>query len=370
MIYYQVLPERKLPVRYLTYSSEQELVQGQVVKINLRNKVCWGLILDFLDHEEVFDKEKIKPISELVPIKLTKQQINFLFSFAFNSFNSPNDVLAAMLKPLQMLSQKYWTEIEENKIEEQKPKTETELSISNPKKANKDKNILSTSANKNAISQNDTVRNSLNLEIVGQNISLRIRYIIRSLVNNHLNDSILVIFPEKKQLYQALEGIDRTDNELAEKKTNIYTAEKNIESQKTVVNLLTQKSNLVFGTRQSLFLPWKTIDQIILVDEASSFYIQDQNQLYFDAREASFLFSQNFGANLNLLSTLPSVRLYNFYSDKISEGLLNKKSVFDKKSLKIKLLSREQKGSDFNQLLDSLENESTQVVDDSETKIY
>ena len=76
---------------------------------------------------------------------------------------------------------------------------------------------------------------------------------------------------------------------------------------------LNYKIRLIWGTRSSLFLPFANLSSIILIDEANSFHIQEQNGLYFDTREAVFLLHRACEIDLDFVSILPSVRFQDFY---------------------------------------------------------
>jgi hypothetical protein len=73
--------------------------------------------------------------------------------------------------------------------------------------------------------------------------------------------------------------------------------------------------NLVCATRSGIFLPFLKLDNIYLLEENSTFYIQEQNGLYFDARDMLFLIHSKYCSKLTFISSLPSVRLYNFYQN-------------------------------------------------------
>ncbi|MEM1312231.1 MAG: hypothetical protein AAGF07_02090, partial [Patescibacteria group bacterium] len=141
---------------------------------------------------------------------------------------------------------------------------------------------------------------------------------------------LLLIFPEKKYLEKILEEvISNHDFQSALKdKINIhmYAGDTNKKSKEAVWNLInfnndTKKLKIVFTTRVGLFLPFVNLNNIVLVDESNSMYIQDQNSVYFDTRVAAFLLAQAYQAKLTFLSSLPSIRLYNFYPKNVIKQL-------------------------------------------------
>jgi hypothetical protein len=124
----------------------------------------------------------------------------------------------------------------------------------------------------------------------------------------------------------------------------------------------TPRLQIILSTRSGLFLPFTTLTDIILVDEGNSMYIQDQNSLYYDTREAIFLISKAFNANISFISPLPSIRLYNMYNkEALEKQIINyaniiqkprkiKISRFDRKSSKYDLF-----GYEIEQILEGIE---------------
>jgi primosomal protein N' len=135
------------------------------------------------------------------------------------------------------------------------------------------------------------------------------------------------------------------------------------ENKKTVKSLLFASDffavKIIFGLKSSIFLPFNLngnlIADLILVDEANSFYIQEQNSLYYDARDSSFFFSQAFGANLYFVSTLPSVRLYNF-NPTLVEQKLRQSLDLDQKDLQIYLTQKNKQVDSYELFSRDIEN--------------
>ncbi len=339
MPFYQILPKQNLPIKFLTYFSEIGLDTGQIVQIPIKNKIRLGLVVAETQKKYITDKTKIKSVSRLLKVKFSQAQINFLFAFAYNTFNTPNNVLATMLNPIEMLTQKYWQQII--------PNNDTKITSENQEKNNQkvDDNLETSKQPKKGF-------NKLKIEIVQDDILFRIIYIIRSQLQELPKRPILIIFPEKKQLFSV---VDQILSDLKNFKVDIYTAEKNSSSQQTVANIITSQAEIVLATRHGLFLPWQIAPNLILLDESNSLYIQDQNKLYYDTRDACFIFSQHFVTNLTFITTLPSVRLHIFNSKELFKQLMINKSNKNKKLLKIKLLKRNFKRNNFFDLLELLE---------------
>jgi hypothetical protein len=124
----------------------------------------------------------------------------------------------------------------------------------------------------------------------------------------------------------------------------------------------TPKLQIILSTRSGLFLPFTTLTDIILVDEGNSMYIQDQNSLYYDTREAIFLISKALNANISFISPLPSIRLYNMYDKQSLEKQMTKYEDIIQKPRKIKITRFDKKSSKYDlfgyeieQILEGLE---------------
>jgi primosomal protein N' len=201
--------------------------------------------------------------------------------------------------------------------------------------------------------------------ILDIDITVRIMYLIRNVIYNNIkNKKILIIFPEKKYLnkiYSEIKDQLKKTPEINSKlQFNFYSGDKTKSAKSTVLKLLQTKqdeqniTNIILSTRNGIFLPFSDLQEVIMVDEANSMYIQDQNSIYFDAREAVFLLSKAFKANLSFISTLPSIRLYSFYSEKVLEEYMNQQTIKQLKPLKIQLSKLEAKSANFNLFSESI----------------
>ena len=220
--------------------------------------------------------------------------------------------------------------------------------------------------------------------LIDLDIKVRIMYIIRSLMGTiqiayksfkeGINKQLLIVFPEKKYLnkiYKYLQTEIAKDKELSIIIELLYYASEptkkpkeciwsmlSLKSVKTSsgssqttqiqdLNINSSKLQIICSTRSGLFLPFSNLTDIILVDEGNSMYIQDQNSLYYDTREAIFLISKAFNANISFISPLPSIRLYNMYNKKTFEQqmIVNKQN--NQKPLKIKITRFDKKSSKY-----------------------
>jgi primosomal protein N' (replication factor Y) len=108
-----------------------------------------------------------------------------------------------------------------------------------------------------------------------------------------------------------------------------YTSENSIISnRKTITNIISSKNlQIILSTRSGIFLPFKGLLQTLLIEESSNNYIQEQNSLYFDCRDISYILSQIWGSNLDWVSHLPSSRSLAF--NQIKEGKILKQAQED-----------------------------------------
>jgi hypothetical protein len=370
MYFYNILPTKNLGnnLSVLSYSSQIPLEIGNIVEIDIRNKADFGLVISenkelaqkskrvgelssknvsetalesgFLDVEsEILNK--IKPISRVIPFKLENRHLQFIKLFADNTFNSLNDVWDSCWKPFELLTKKQFEELEINFASPQKSTNLEVDSKPNPK---------------------------IEFELYSDYL-IRIIYIIRNIIggldttqkalSNQQNKTILVIFPEIKLLNKIYDQFEKSlknqSSDLAKLvDLKIYSGAINKNSKQTIWSLVqTEKKNefprlqIIFSTRAGIFLSFKSLTHIILVDESNSMYIQDQNSLYYDTREAIFLLSKAFLSNLTFISRVPSVRLYNFYPEKVLEYNLNSYSENKQNSPKIKITKYDRKSAKF-----------------------
>jgi primosomal protein N' len=136
---------------------------------------------------------------------------------------------------------------------------------------------------------------------------------------------------------------DRILNQVQNDNSNNNTNQTSLK----VNNYTTPRLQIILSTRSGLFLPFTTLTDIILVDEGNSMYIQDQNSLYYDTREAIFLIAKAFNANISFISPLPSIRLYNMYDKQALEKEMNTNQAIAQKPRKIKITRFDKKSSKY-----------------------
>ena len=411
----------------LLYSSQKQASVGDIVEINIRNNVDYGLILSenleyFKDKEEVcsiqnvkilgvsnsqnriLDNDKdhnkivintsneskskkfeVKEINKILAIKLSHSQIKFLKIFAENTFNSLNDTWDAISQSYSLLTQKQWKILDEIAILNQKPLLEqfenTNLNMNtypnNKQKAQNDPLIEDKkieTLKKNIVLENSQLIAPKVEFLIDLDIKVRIMYIIRSLKSEiqkpskalklDVNRQILIVFPEKKYLNKVYKYLQLEINKDIELSKIIellyYTSEPTKKTKECIWSMLDFEINffkdhnpipklqIICSTRSGLFLPFFNLKDIVLIDEGNSMYIQDQNSLYYDTREAIFLISKAFNANISFISPLPSIRLYNMYNKQVLEKEMINNLAIAQKPRKIKITRFDKKSSKYN----------------------
>ena len=83
-----------------------------MVEIELRSSDDFGLVLSILENAPDYDLAKIKVIKKVLPLSLTRPQMQFLDFFVQNTFNSPNDTFGAIFQSCKLLTQSQWHELE------------------------------------------------------------------------------------------------------------------------------------------------------------------------------------------------------------------------------------------------------------------
>lgn len=443
MYFYNVLPTKNMGqnLSVLLYSSQKQANVGDIVEINIRNNVDYGLVLSenleekakavkaipkspqesdevskpqdrilvsaqgdkFIStnnkpsKNEVLSKQfEIKEINKILPIKLSIEQIQFLKIFSDNTFNSLNDTWDALTISFGLLTNKQWQNLENiSNLSHKQIKVElsnyesliTKTSNTNQKAQNEP--IIEDKKNpdfpkKQILTNINKISPKVEF-LIDLDVKVRIMYIIRSLIgpfqaisstsdisNNKLfHKQLLIVFPEKKYLnkiYKYLNIEITKDKKLSEYIEFLYYASEPTKKPKECIwsmlnfknvtattvslqepqnnnNYTTSKLQIILSTRSGIFLPFTNLTDIILVDEGNSMYIQDQNSLYYDTREAIFLISKAFGANITFISPLPSIRLYNMYDKQALEKQITKVQDIIQKPRKIKITRFDKKSS-------------------------
>ena len=107
MHFYQILVDKKLPHPVLTYSSAKPLQRGETVRVLLREKPVYGVVLEEIQDKEYLAKlDTIKEILSQTGYVVGEKQLRFLHNFERNTFNNLNVICEAMLRPYTTLGKR------------------------------------------------------------------------------------------------------------------------------------------------------------------------------------------------------------------------------------------------------------------------
>jgi|GEM_PF-2517073 len=387
-----------MPIPVLDYTYPEYIMEGSLVRIPIKTKLYEGIVikrtlLESLPHSQ---NKNTKQIKEIIPFCFSRSALKFLKFFSVNTFNSYNQTAQSFWQPFKLLRKSDWKQMSAN--------------FADFRDLLDKSNNLTHSPHKNLESG---VSKGFKFYL-DYYYNIRIMILIRTFLQNNLqknqkNKKLLIIFPEKKSLNQFLNYWDKfiknpsqeifrlqdQPNEIGNLDQQdfdrlvtifkslefwVYFGDYSMKSKHCLRQIIftsyNQKEydqkkdqndsnsdfpsqNIILGSRSAIFLPFQDLEEIILVDEANSFYIQDQNSIYYDTRDAVFFLSKAYQCKLNFVSTLPSIRLYSFYSEEVLDKLTTSSTAKGQKSLKIKVNRSNKKFDDSslfsNQLRDYLQ---------------
>jgi primosomal protein N' len=330
--YYQVLLSINTDFPIYTYFVEGDFIlqQGQIVECPVRKKQVLGIIWEeIVDISQItFDIEKTLAIEKIYTTYLSYKQINFIKVMATQTFNNLGLIIETVLKPFEKLSKSDLRQLEKGDVQDHGKSPQPPLS-----------------------------RGRTNTSL-----AMRIMYLIRTQVPHRFAEplgrgkntnipNILLLFPEKKLQLKVMKELEtelkncpylgagsKADWGTGGSAIQVYQyqGDQTTQSLNTIRNILnlnsnkkvTQKKppldkggwgdlparialNIYAGQRSALFLPFESLDMVILVDESNNMYQQEQN-FYFDTREAVTWLANSYQCSLKFLSTFPSIRLHNF----------------------------------------------------------
>ncbi|GAB4146442.1 MAG: hypothetical protein OHK0017_06930 [Patescibacteria group bacterium] len=304
----------------LTYQSDEIIQYGQVCALPLRNQSVLGICLSNFKQELNESEQgsissnsfKVKSVREIFPIILNKHQLDVITNAGKFSWNKPGSIVKANLQP-----------IKENltKIKKNVAKYQNLINLNNYEMSTSPTQSIKTSIRASNERKFST--------FYGNDLVLRIMYLIRNEVENNAktHKQIMILFPDtqtlemikqKVNLLLSNEGTLNDAIKIFTYHSNNSVKDNNITIMQMLQNGLNESSNktqIIFSTRSGLFLPFSQLGHLVLVNEANNNYIQEQNELYFDARDMSFLLSQIWGSGYTWISELPSVRSTSFQTN-------------------------------------------------------
>lgn len=303
MNYYEVYVGGSLGSRsVLTYSSSHIIPNNTLIRVPLRSKTVLGIIKNQLLSQPV--EFAVKEIKSVLPYAFSEDFMSFVTLCANNTFNPQSVILDKVLSIWDSFIEKDWLTLSHNLTNKI---TNSNTLITSKVESNKEYYLI-------------------------QDILVRIMYIIRSKANLYGYSNQLLLFPELKYIniyYEQL--IHMTQNPSQSLLNNLSCTNAEFDmifknhrflitdsstsrlSRDILIDMQTKQNITVLGTRSALFLPFPQVNSIVLIEESSPFYIQEQNSLYYDAREIAYLRAYASNIGLYYLSSLPSSRLLSQY---------------------------------------------------------
>ncbi len=312
----------------LTYFSLETLQYGQVVRISVRNKVLLGINITQNENIEIQKRGvvpqtetdfKIKEIAEILPLILPKTSLDLILKTHAFSWNKLSSIVAAVLQPFTYFEKKIQQIANSDfggLIDLNQQSLEFNIST-NDQSANQSIDITDKITDK---TKSKVVKSKFET-YYESDIVFRIMYLIRNellkIENTDISSlgQILVLFPDVatlESLYKYIEAdLDKLSKDFNHAFVlNSYTSSGSIvTNRRTVLNCIGSKNTqIILTTRSGIFLPFTMLTKTILIEESNNNLIQDQNSLYFDARDISYILSQIWGCELDWVSHFPSSR--------------------------------------------------------------
>lgn len=342
---YNLYVSKNTPFNTLTYSSDNILVRGQVVKAGIKSTEYLAVVEG--EYCEDIEIKNLKGVGEQLPYKLSSQCMEAIEKISFLTFNSPSSLMMSTLKHFDIL------------LERALSKKDFILPLPDLK-------------GKSKVDNTGVPSIEYYIEI---DWSLRIMVIIRSILSlfkQRYNSTynILIISPDvnikNREMNNCLKvtpdlqaNIDIYDltatsvKKLCDIIIPTFYNLKNIKLSNNIEVAPAPKINIFFANKYSLLNDLINIDHIIILDEANPTYISE-SKIYFDTREVGYMVSNIYNIPLTFISTLPSVRFYDF----AKESLTN----LPQKTLSIKYITRKGRQKDFDNVILELENESSRIA--------
>ncbi len=122
-----------------------------------------------------------------------------------------------------------------------------------------------------------------------------------------LNQQVLILIPEIGLTTQLIERYKLHFNENIAVYHSKYSEKQRVEIWQ---NVLSGKSRIILGTRSSIFLPFQSLNLIIVDEEHDSSYKQNEPNPRYNARDCAIYLANNFNAKIILGSATPSMVSY------------------------------------------------------------
>ncbi len=293
MKYAEVLLTRKVgdDMDSLTYEVPEELdiKHGQGVKVPLRGRSVYGIVLSTHNKKPKFRTQKIKEITNPIPL-LKETQITLLKWISDYYFCPKHKTLRLLITPRMV----------ENKPFRKNKKTDQESS----------KKIVHKSEKKLTPDQEKVVKTILTSTkkshlihgITGSGKTEVYVHLAKEMISK--NKQVILLVPEISLTPQMIEYFE---NALQIKTAVIHSKLSEGERYRAWTDIWTGEAKLVLGSRSAIFAPTKELGLIIIDEEHETSYKQDQAPRYNAHKVAEKLIKLNKSAKLVLGSATPSI---------------------------------------------------------------
>lgn len=318
---FKIIPGLRLPRKLgvFDYLADDEIAKdikvGSLVEIPFRNKKTFGVVAEI---KEKSDTEKnLKNVIKLVPqLSLTDSQLKLIDEFSKNFFVAPattlNQILNTLPHKLDFLS---------------------DLAPSQSKKTSNQKGSF-----KDSLFIYDSLKNK-NSYVFDQ---------VKKETNSR--HTVLIVSPEISQVRKLSHELSTFSPAIFHRQLPRYEFWSNYQS------LLTNKNNLIIGTRTSLFMPFTKLDLIIIDDEDNPSHRQSDQNPRFHTEQVAAILKDIF--NCRIIYTSQSPRTTTYFKMKNDElSLVNNSQAFPEPRLKTINLTNERKLGNYSLLSDQVQAE-------------
>ncbi len=324
-----------IPVNKTFYYNKNNDVKkikiGNLVKVEFRNKIITGLVIDI--HVNKITDKQLKPIISVYEnILLNRELLESLKFFAKYSCNSYSSILKLFLSGFKNNSKKFpkFSPLQ-NKIKT-KPSLTTEQNIVVKKILNLDKKKFKV---------------ILLDGITGSGKTRVYMHVLIQYLNRGFQSVILV--PEKILTKQ---WIIELSNDFGVKPEIYHSTISRKERYRIWLGVHLGKINVVIGTRSALFLPFCNLGLLIIDEEHDSSFKQEEGTIL-NVRDLGVVRAKKSNSQIILSSATPSLEsVYNAKRKKYLRLSLNKR-VKDSKLPSIELIDLRDKNQIKNSLLSS-----------------
>lgn len=255
-----ILPQRIGNTSTLTYSvpDELELKLGQIVTAPLRGRTISGVVWKTIEEKPEFRTLPIKEIIKLQPI-FSENQLK-LIRWISEYYFCPLHKIFSLFIPKRIL---------DNKPIKRRKQKEEQINRTKPKKLNEEQEkavteILKSEKNKFLI---HGITGSGKTEIYCR--------LAEDIINK--NKQVLILVPEISLTPQTIEYFQKT---IGIKASVIHSKLSPGERQESWININSNQTKLIIGSRSSIFAPFKNLGLIIVDEEHEQSYKQDNSPRY------------------------------------------------------------------------------------------